>query len=164
MSEDAERAQDANGGVPGEKAKKTRLSERHKARRMILQALYQWHMAGAPVADIQAEFLAYYQGKIDRDYFREIFTGVVSQATRLDELMAPILDRDVGKLDPIERCLLRLGLYELSERVDVPYRVVINEAVELARVYGATDSHKYINSILDKAAGTLRAAEQRGTG
>lgn len=164
MSQDEDRVEGTVSGPPGDKAKKLRLSERHKARRMILQALYQWHMAGAPVADIQAEFLAYYQGKIDRDYFREVFAGVVNQATRLDELMAPILDRELRKLDPIERSLLRLGLYELSERVDVPYRVVINEAVELAKVYGATDSHKYINSVLDKAAGTLRAAEQRGTG
>jgi len=141
-----------------------KLSERHKARRMIVQALYQWHMAGAPVNDIQAEFLAYYQGRIDRDYFREVFAGVVAQASRMDELMAPLLDRDLEKLDPVERSLLRLGLYELSERIDVPYRVVINEAVELAKVYGATDSHKYVNGILDKAAVTLRAAEQRGSG
>lgn len=163
MSQGEDRVEGTGSGQSGEKTKKLRLSERHKARRMILQALYQWHMAGAPVADIQAEFLAYYQGKIDRDYFREVFAGVVNQATRLDELMSPILDRELKKLDPIERSLLRLGLYELSERVDVPYRVVINEAVELAKVYGATDSHKYINSVLDKAAGTLRAAEQRGT-
>ncbi len=164
MSHGGNRVEQAGDAGKGSGTRKVRLSERHKARRMILQALYQWHMAGAPVADIQAEFLAYYQGKIDRDYFREVFAGVVGQATHLDELMMPILDRDVKKLDPIERCLLRLGLYELSERVDIPYRVVINEAVELAKVYGATDSHKYINSILDKAAGTLRATEQRGTG
>lgn len=164
MSQGEDKMQGPVSAPSHERTKKLRLSERHKARRMILQALYQWHMAGAPVADIQAEFLAYYQGKIDRDYFREVFAGVVQQATRLDELMTPILDREVKKLDPIERSLLRLGLYELSERVDVPYRVVINEAVELAKVYGATDSHKYINSVLDKAAGTLRTAEQRGTG
>ena len=121
-------------------------------------------MAGAPVPDIQAEFLGYYKGRIDRDYFREVFAAVVAQVTRLDALMEPLLDRELKKLDPVERSLLRLGLYELAERIDVPYRVVINEAVELAKVYGATDSHKYINSILDRAAADLRAAEQRGTG
>lgn len=148
------------GGGSGRK----KLSERQKARRMILQALYQWQMAGAPVRDIEAEFLAYYQGRIDRDYFREIFAGVTADAAKLDEQLRPMLDRSLEKLDPIEHCLLQMGLYELSARMDVPYKVVINEAVELARVFGATESHKYVNSILDRAAKTHRTLEQRGTG
>ncbi len=145
-------------------AGRKKLSERHKARRMILQALYQWHMARAPVHDIEAEFLAYYQGRIDREYFREVFKGVTAEAAALDERLRPLLDRSLEALDPIERCLLRAGLYELLHRLEVPYKVVINEAVELAKVFGATDSHKYVNSILDRAAKQIRTLEQRGTG
>ena len=144
--------------------KKKKLSERQKARRMLLQALYQWEMARAPVNDILAEFLVYYQGKIDRDFFREVFPQVVANAASLDAMMAPWLDREMTALDPIELSLLRLGLFELEQRIDVHYKVVINEAVELAKVFGATDSHKYINGVLDRASKTLRALEQRGAG
>lgn len=144
--------------------KKKKLSERQKARRMLLQALYQWEMARAPVNEIMAEFLVYYQGKIDRDFFKEVFPQVVANVANLDAMMAPWLDREMAALDPIELSLLRLGLFELEQRIDVPYKVVINEAVELAKVFGATDSHKYINGVLDRASKTLRALEQRGAG
>lgn len=159
MSEGQSTESDKDGGSGRKK-----LSERQKARRMILQALYQWRMAGAPVRDIEAEFLAYYQGRIDRDYFREVFAGVTTEAAALDEQLRPLLDRSLEALDPIEHCLLQMGLYELARRIDVPYKVVINECVELAKVFGATDGHKYINSILDRAAKTHRILEQRGTG
>ena len=141
-------------------ARKQKLSERHKARRMILQALYQWQLAHAPASDIQAEFRAYYQGKIDWEYFNEVFPAIVHHAEHLDSLMQPLLDRALKALDPVELSLLRMGLYELEQRIDVPYKVVINEMVELARVFGATDGHKYINGILDRAAKQLREAEQ----
>lgn len=144
--------------------KSKKLNERQKARRMLLQALYQWQIARAPVSEIQAEFLVYYQGKIDRDFFKQVFPEVVSHVSELDEMMQPWLDREIKSLDPIELSLLRLGLYELAYRIDVPYKVVINEAVELAKVFGATDGHKYINGVLDRAAKQLRALEQRGTG
>lgn len=144
-------------------AAKKKLSERQKARRMLLQALYQWEMARAPVNEIAAEFLVYYQGKIDRAFFREVFPEVVKHVPELDEKMVQWLDREVSALDPIELSLLRLGLYELAHRIDIPYRVVINEAVELAKVFGATDSHKYINGVLDRASRELRALEQRGS-
>lgn len=150
-------------GRDAETGKKKKLSDRQKARRMLLQALYQWQIAKAPVNEILAEFLVYYQGKIDRDFFKEVFPQVVAHAAELDELMKPWLDRALDDLDPIELSLLRLGMYELAHRIDVPYKVVINEAVELAKVFGATDSHKYINGILDRAAKDLRALEQRGT-
>lgn len=144
--------------------KNKKLSERQKARRMLLQALYQWEIAHAPVNEILAEFLVYYQGKIDRDFFKEVFPQVVAHVSELDEMMQPLLDREIKSLDPIELSLLRLGLYELAHRIDIPYKVVINEAVELAKVFGATDGHKYINGVLDRAAKELRALEQRGTG
>jgi len=152
--------QDKRGGDV--KAKK--LNERQKARRMLLQALYQWEIAHAPVQDILAEFLVYYQGKIDREFFKQVFPDVIVHVAELDEMMQPWLDRELKSLDPIELSLLRLGLYELAHRIDVPYKVVINEAVELAKVFGATDGHKYINGVLDRAARQLRALEQRGTG
>ncbi len=141
-------------------AKKKKLSDRHKARRMILQALYQWQLAKASVCDIQAEFRSYYQGKIDWQFFNEVFPAVVSSAAHLDELMRPLLDRAVEALDPVELSLLRMGLYELEQRIDVPYKVVINEMVDLAKIFGATDSHKYVNGILDRAARNLRSVEQ----
>jgi N utilization substance protein B len=145
------------------KIKAKKLSERQKARRMLLQALYQWEMARAPVTEIMAEFLVYYQGKIDRDFFKQIFPEVVRHAAELDDLMAPLLDREVKSLDPVEISLLRLGLYELAHRIEVPYKVVINEAVELAKVFGATDGHKYINGVLDRASKELRALERGGS-
>jgi transcription antitermination protein NusB len=141
-----------------------KLNERQKARRMLLQALYQWEIARASVNDILAEFLVYYQGKIDREFFKQVFPDVISHVDELDEMLRPWLDREIKSLDPIELSLLRLGLYELAHRIDVPYKVVINEAVELAKVFGATDGHKYINGVLDRAARQLRELEQRGTG
>lgn len=138
---------------------KKKLSERQKARRMVLQALYQWELASASAADIQAEFRAYYLGKIDWVYFHEVFPGVVEKAAELDAAVTPLLDRAIGDLDPVELSLLRFGMYELLHRIDVPYKVVINESVELARVFGATDGHKYINGILDRAARSIRTLE-----
>lgn len=148
---------------PSGKAKtespKKKLSERQKARRMVLQALYQWQLAGSAVSDIQAEFRSYYLGKIDWAYFNEVFPEIPPRVKELDEAMLQWLDRDIKNLDPIELCLLRFGMYELLHRIDVPYKVVINEHVELARVFGATDGHKYINGILDKAAREIRTLE-----
>jgi N utilization substance protein B len=150
---------DGQDGAAAAGRKKVKLSERQKARRMIVQALYQWHMAHAPVHEIQAEFLTYYQGKIDRDYFRQAFSAIVGDAGELDEIIRPLLDRELRSLDPIELAVLRLGIYELAHRIDIPYRVVINEGIELAKVFGATDSHKYVNGILDRAARQLRTLE-----
>lgn len=138
---------------------KKKLSERQKARRMVLQALYQWELAGAPVTDIQAEFRSYYLGKIDWAYFNEVFSAIPPRVRELDEVLKPLLDRDIESLDPVELSLLRFGMFELLHRIDVPYKVVINECVELARVFGATDGHKYINGILDRAARTIRTLE-----
>jgi transcription antitermination protein NusB len=143
--------------------KAQKLSERQKARRMLLQALYQWHIARSPVNEIMAEFLVYYQGKIDRDFFKEVFPEVIKHVHELDEMMEPLLDRKLEVLDPVEISLLRLGLFELAHRIDVPYKVVINEAVELAKVFGATDGHKYINGVLDRASKQLRTLERGGT-
>jgi N utilization substance protein B len=138
----------------------TLAAERRKARHYGMQALYQWHMAGASVSDIEAEFRADYDFKhVDLAYFQDLLHGIPGCVDELDDALAPMLDRKVDDLDPIERTLLRMGMYELTRRIDVPYKVVINEEVALAKKFGATDSHKYVNGVLDKAARQLRKVE-----
>ncbi|BAP15075.1 MAG: N utilization substance protein B [Alcanivorax borkumensis] len=135
-------------------------SARRKARRFTLQALYQWQLAGAAVSDIEAQFLANQDfAKVDREYFHDLLHGVLGQVKTLDEQLTPYLDRRVEELSQVEKAILRLGAFELKERQDVPYRVVINEGIELAKVFGAEDSFKYVNGVLDKLARQLRYAE-----
>lgn len=125
-----------------------------------MQALYQWQLAGAAVSDIEAQFLANQDfAKADREYFHDLLHGVPAQVKELDELLTPYLDRRVEELSQIEKAILRLGAFELKERLDVPYRVVINEGIELAKVFGADDSFKYVNGVLDKLARKLRYQE-----
>ena len=138
----------------------TLAAERRKARHYGMQALYQWYMAGASLTDIEAEFRAEYDFEhVDLEYFQALLRGVPAEVDVLDEAIAPLLDRKLDDLDPIEHTLLRMGFYELIHRLDVPYKVVINEAVALAKKFGATDGHKYINGVLDKAAHDLRKVE-----
>ena len=138
----------------------TLAAERRKARHYGMQALYQWHMAGASLSDIEAEFRAEYDFEhVDLEYFQALLHGVPAQVDVLEGLFEPLLDRKLGDLDPIELTLLRMGTFELKERIDVPYKVVINEAVALTKKFGATDGHKYINGVLDKVAHELRKAE-----
>ncbi len=138
----------------------TLAAERRKARHYGMQALYQWLMAGAPLNEIEAEFRSDYDfDHVDLEYFQALLHGVPACVDELDAAFEPLLDRDIDDLDPIERTLLRMGIFELKDRIDVPYKVVINEAVALAKKFGATDSHKYINGVLDKAARQLREAE-----
>ncbi len=138
----------------------TLAAERRKARHYGMQALYQWLMADAPLNDIEAEFRAEYDfAHVDLEYFQALLHGVPARVDELDATFEPLLDRDIKDLDPIERTLLRMGTFELKERIDVPYKVVINEAVALAKKFGASESHKYINGVLDKAARQLRQAE-----
>jgi N utilization substance protein B len=139
---------------------KLSLVKRRKARRLILQALYQWLIAKADPLDILKEFREENGGKIDWEYFQEVFIEIPKQVDILDAHLQPLLDRDASALDPIEQALLYLGTFELASRIDVPYKVVINECIDIAKEFGATDSHKYINGVLDKLALTLRALEQ----
>ena len=139
------------------------IAQRRKSRSLALQALYQWQLSGSDVSQIEAEFsVDNDMAKVDVTYFRELLRGVPTNLSDLNRQIEPFLDRSVQEVDPIEMILLRMGAYELQHRVDVPYRVVINEAVELAKKFGGTDGHKYINSVLDKLALRLRAAETRG--
>ncbi len=133
---------------------------RRKARRYALHALYQWQLAGTTLSDIEAQFLAANDmQKVDRTYFHDLLHGVPAEVAGLDEALRPFLDRRVEELSQVEKALLRIGAFELKERLDVPYRVVINESIELAKVFGADDSFKYVNGVLDKLARRLRSAE-----
>ncbi|MEX0373549.1 transcription antitermination factor NusB [Spiribacter roseus] len=137
---------------------------RARARRRILQALYQWQMTGGDVGDIQRQFFSGHRlGHMDLDYFSEVFRGVTERVESLDAAYDRYLDRPAVNLDPVERALLRLGSYELEERLEVPYRVCIDQAVELAKAFGAEQSHKYINGVLDRVARDqpLRAEERK---
>jgi N utilization substance protein B len=135
------------------------LAQRRKARTLIVQALYQWHISKSAPLDIEAQFHEQNGGKIDWEYFSEVFLEIPKQQETLDKHIGPVLDRELTSLDPVERALLYLGTFELANRIDIPYRVVINECVELAKTFGATDGHKYINGVLDKLAKTLRPLE-----
>jgi N utilization substance protein B len=140
---------------------------RTRARRRILQALYQWHLSGAEPAAIQRQFFSEHRlGHMDLDYFSEVFRGVTGQVDVLDTAFDGYLDRPAANLDPVELALLRLGTYELRERLEVPYRVCIDQAVQLAKGFGAEQSHRYINGVLDRVARDqpLRAAERQRRG
>jgi len=135
-------------------------AHRRKARHYAMQALYQWYMAGSAVNVIEAEFRSDYDfSHVDLAYFQALLHGVPACVDELDSAFEPLLDRRLDELDPIERTLLRMGTWELKQRIDVPYRVVINEAVALAKKFGATDGHRYINGVLDRLARDLRSVE-----
>lgn len=139
----------------------SKVQRRHNARMKALQALYQWDMAGGNVATIIEYFRSSQPDmqNIEQAYFEALVHGVPEQLSQLDNHLQPHLDRSLDQLDPIERCVLRAGVFELANRPDVPYRVVINESVELAKQFGAEDGHKYVNGVLDRLAGHLRYAE-----
>ena len=139
-----------------------RKSTRRRAREFALQGLYQWQLAHQNPTVIAAE-LAETQDfdKSDVDYFRALLNGAIDNAAFLEGEIAPLLDRRYAELSPVERGILLLGGYELMRELEVPYRVVINEAVELAKVYGGTDGHKFVNGVLDKLAARLREVEVR---
>lgn len=126
-------------------------SERRKARRLAVQAIYSWQLSGNNIADVEHEFLTEQDiDGVDVAYFRELFAGVATKKGTLDELIAPHLDRPMDEVSPVEKAIVRLASYELTFRKDVPYKVAINEAIELAKAFGADDSHKFVNGILDK--------------
>ena len=135
-------------------------SARHKARELALQGLYQWLLAEEHAEEIRAH-LAEFKGydKADRKYLEQLLDGVIADAAELEAAFSPLLDRPVDELSPVERGVLLIGAYELAHVPDVPFKVVINEAVELAKSYGGTDGHKYVNGVLDKMAATVRAPE-----
>ena len=136
------------------------LAARSRARRRATQAVYAWQMSGNPMAKVIEEFRHEQDMEIaDLDYFEDLLRGVDRHCSELDAGLAPFLDREVGQVDPIERAVLRLAAYELCHRPDVPYRVVINEAIEVTKRFGAEHGHTYVNGVLDKAARVWRRSE-----
>jgi N utilization substance protein B len=119
-----------------------------------------WQMTGEDVSTIEQQFLLEQDMKnVDLKYFKELLHKVPAHVQELDDHIAPLLDRPFNELDPVECAIMRLGAYELQHRPDIPYKVVINEAVELTKIYGAEEGHKYVNSILDRVAKKLRSIE-----
>ena len=135
-------------------------SARRRAREYALQGLYQWQLAGAAVADIRRELAEdQHFDKADAAYFGELLTGTIAESEALKGEIAPVLDRKVEALSPVERGILLLAAWELKHSPDIPFKVVINEAIELAKAYGGTDGYKYVNGVLDKLAPALRPSE-----
>ena len=133
---------------------------RARARRFAMQALYQWDMSGTALHDIRNQFLESEDfSRTDRDYFIELFNNVTKQVEIIDDNLVKFLDRPLSRLDPVERAILRIAVYELLSRPDIPYRVVINEAVQLAKKFGAEQGHAFVNGVLDRAAHAFRTIE-----
>jgi N utilization substance protein B len=134
---------------------------RIKARRNTVQALYQYFMTNKDVADVIAEFESdeHTLAKTDVEYFKLLLRGTIKCNDELDAQIENLLDRPVAELDAIERAILHIGCYELKYHLEIPWRVVVNESIELAKLFGAEESHKYINGILDKVAKELRSVE-----
>lgn len=149
----------SSGRIAGKAARGTRA--RSIARKLAMQALYQWQLTQQSAAEITKQFLESEESAgVDREHFEELVGSCIARHEELTGLLAPFLDRPLDQLDPVEAAILMIGMYELRQRVDIPYRVVINEAVDLCKRFGATDAHKYINAVLDRAAREIRAAER----
>ena len=135
-------------------------SARHRSREFVLQGLYRWLLAGHAAEDIVQD-IALFRGfdKCDQAYFRDLLNGVINDAGLIASHLAPCLDRPVDSVSPIERAVLMIAVGEFVRHPEAPYRVVINEAVELAKAFGGTDGHKYVNGVLDKLAVVLREPE-----
>ncbi len=130
-----------------------------------MQALYQWDLSGTDLPLIRKQFLVNEDfSKADQPYFMELLSELPAQADVVDAGIAEYIDRPIEQLDPVERAILRIAIYELLERIDIPYRVVINEAVQLAKKFGAEQGHAFVNAVLDKAASKLRSTEYSKAG
>ncbi len=137
---------------------------RHKARRAAVQALYQWQLTEQDPGDIENHFiLDHSMEDTDLAYFHELVREIPLHRHELDDHIAPHLDRALQDVDPVERAILRLGAYEFEFHPEIPYKVVLNESVELAKTFGAEHGHKYVNAVLDKVATKLRAVELKGS-
>lgn len=142
---------DAAHGVKG---------SRHKARRSAVQALYQWQLTRQPPSEIERHFLSDDTLRdADLEYFQHLVREIPARQQALDDHLAAHIDRGIAEIDPVERAILRLGAFELECHPEIPYRVVLNEAVELAKTFGAEHGHRYVNAVLDRVAAQLRAQE-----
>jgi len=133
---------------------------RHRAREFALQGLYQWLLNNEEATKVVNNIRgAHGFDKADGEYFADLLRGTIKQSVELREAFTPLVDRGIGELSPIEHAVLLIGAYELKNHIEIPYRVVINEAVELTKSFGGIDGHKYVNGVLDKLAAQLRADE-----
>ena len=135
------------------------MTPKQRSRARVVQALYQWLVSGENIKKIEQQFLNQKEGKISKAFFSNLLLNIPKNIAALEDIIHPTLDRDIGELGPTEKAILYLGVYELKFQPEVPYKVVINEAVELAKLYGAEGSFKLVNSSLDKIAPELRAVE-----
>ena len=134
--------------------------ERHRARRLAMQALYQWHYNHMPVNELLLMMIEEQNKvKLDREYFDVLVRGTIKDVNHLDSVLQPLLDRDLSALNPVELAILRISAYEMINKIEIPYRVVINESVELAKEFGAEQGHKYVNAVMDKLADQYRSSE-----
>lgn len=135
---------------------------RTNARKAAVQALYQWQMAGHNLNVIEQQFLEdEWLKDAQKSYFKELLHGIPEHLESIDEALSEFVDRPVDLIDPVEKAVLRIGAYELLYRQDMPYRVVLNESINLAKCFGAEGSHRYVNGILDKIATKKRLIEQQ---
>jgi N utilization substance protein B len=136
------------------------LKARKKSRTLAMQALYQWSISGSPLIQIEKEFSMQHDfTKIDAKYFHELLFQIPKSLTTIDDAFKPHLDRDIDELNPVELTIIRLGTYELIFRLEIPYKVVLKEAVSITKIFGAEEGYKYVNAILDNVAGCVREAE-----
>lgn len=132
---------------------------KQRSRERIVQALYQYSVSGGEVLQIEQQFLNQKQGKISKAFFSNAFINILKNQTQLDALIAPTISREIDELGPVEHAILHLGTYELKFSPEVPYKVVINEALEISKIYGAEGAYKLINKSLDQLAKELRSVE-----
>ena len=132
-------------------------SPRRKARELAVQAVYSWQLSKNSITDIEVHFLTENKSRrFDIEYFQLMFRGVTKNVSEIDNEISPHVDRPIDEIDPVEKSVLRVAIFELKECLDVPYKVVINEAIELAKSFAADDSHKFVNGVLDKAVKLIR--------
>ena len=135
------------------------IAQRRKARRILMQAIYQWLMTSNEPFEIAAQFREANSLKVDWDYFDEVFLRIPLCQKAIEKELESVVDREINTLDMIEKALLYVGVFELTYLKDIPYKVVINECVDLAKTFGASESHKYVNGVLDKLSKRMRADE-----
>ncbi len=148
--------------APKEIPRGTGSRARSLARKLAMQALYQWQLTQQAAVEIKQQYLESDDSAgVDEDHFVELVTRIIERNEEITNALKPFVDRPLEQLDPVEAAILMVGMYELRNRLDIPYRVVINEGVDLCKRFGATDAHKYINAVLDRAAREIRAAERQ---
>lgn len=137
-----------------------KTTPRHQARAHTLQAIYQWQISGSSIDDIEKEFLTeHITEKTDMDYFKELIHNIPKNIDDLDQHITPFIKRPIHEIDQIELAVLRISTYELSKRLEIPYRVIINEALELTKKFGSIEGYKFVNGVLDQVARQLRKDE-----